>query len=86
MFAGHGFSRSLSIGKNSEEGGDRDVVATVKETEGVVEEDGHTTPRSIIASKELSMPTVTTTIVEELNLPIAIQHQKKKTIEILSLM
>ena len=49
MFAGNGFSGSLSTGKNNKEGGDQEVVATVKESEEVVEEESHTTPRSIVA-------------------------------------
>ena len=85
MFAGNGFSRSFSIGKNNREEGDQEVAATVKMAEEGVEEESHTTPRSIVASKELSMPTMTTAIVEELNFQIAIQHQKKN-IEIISLM
>ncbi len=63
---------------NSEEGGDRGVLATVKEMEEVVEDEGHTTPRSIIASKECQCPLYITATVEELNFQIAIQHQKKK--------
>ena len=65
------------MGKNSKEGGDREVVATMNEAEEVVKEEVHTTTRSIIASKELSMPTMTTATLEELNFQIAIQHQNK---------
>ena len=39
----------MSTGKNNKEGGDQEVVATVKESEEVVEEESHTTPGSIVA-------------------------------------
>ena len=79
MFAGNGFREACPSGKTAKREGTGWLPWKTRSKWW-----RNTTPRSIVASKELPLPTMTTGTVEELNFQIAIQH--KKNIEIISLM